>query len=413
MKEKNDHFHHTIKNKSLGFIDKSLSYLNAFILINKLKENSGLIKYIININISVNGKIIKEINQNIDKDGNIIVSKLKYFINEEDNKKLLNMLDNLCENSKINNDFLEEIIKIVLKDKVVEIILTDMCLNNNKSLLIEEFKNNKLKKITNDSYIKKEFLNINIESSVLKVIKETKNISENLFNLVGKEDKCIVLNLINIKLAEEKNKELLFKLFRNIEINNENMGYNKEVLEKYIEFLLNEEIKCDLNIIKNLYYRLEGKNLINLKKIFIKKYPAKKVMKVYKSEFKNEEYKNIAFLLSMIENLEDEVIYLKEIMEKEQKQSEFLSEKINNRLIKLNINEIVYILNFCKTKKKPLCLSINNIRNILSVLNNEMSLDIKKELVNLIEKDYYYQKNIPEIKIINEQYELRENLRYF
>ena len=411
MKEKKEHFHHTIKNKSLGFIDKSLSYLNAFILINKLKENNGLIKYIININISINGQMIKEINQNIDKDGNLIISKLKYSINEEYNKKLLNMLDNLYEDSKINNDFLEEIIKIVLKDKVVEIILTDMCLNNNKSLLIEEFKNNKLKKITNDSYIKKEFSNINIESSILKVIKETKNISENLFELVRKEDLSIVLNLINIKLEEEKNKELLLKLFKNIEINNQNVEYSNEVLEKYIEYLLNEEIKCDLNIIKNLYYKLAGKNLINLKKIFIKKYPPKKVMKVYKSELKNEEYKNITFLLSMIENLEDEVIYLKEIMEKEK--IEFLSEKINNRLINLDINEIVYILNICKEKKKPLYLSVNNIRNILSVLNNYICLDIKKELVNLIENDNYYQKTIPEIKLVNEQYELRENLRYF
>lgn len=408
---KNEHFHHTIKNKSLGFIDKSLSYLNTFILINKLKENSGLIKYIINIKISVNGKIIKEINQNIDKDGNLIISKLKYSINEEYNKKLLNMLDNLYEDSKINNDFLEEITKIVLKDKVVEIILTDICLNNNKSLLIEEFKNNKLKKITNDFYIKKEFSNINIESSVLKVIKETKNISENLFDFVRKEDQSIVLNLINIKLAEEKNKELLLKLFKNIEINNQNVEYSKEVLEKYIEYLLNEEIKCDLNIIKNLYYRLEGKNLINLKKIFIKKYQPKKLMKVYKSELKNEEYKNMAFLLSMIDNLEDETIYLKEIMENEK--SEFILEKINNRLINLDMNEIVYILNFCKRKKKPLYLSVNNIRNILNILNNDICLDTKKELVNLIESDNYYQKTIPEIKIINEQYELRENLRYF
>lgn len=412
MKGKNDYFCHTIQNKSLEFIDKSLSCFSAFVLVNKLKENEGLLKYSITISVSVNGKLIQKINQSRSKEGNLIFPQSKSFFNEEENKKIVHMLDNLYENSKINICFLEEIIKITLKDKLLEIILKDMCLNNNKSLLIEDFKKNKFKNRTNDSYIKTEFSNNGMYNLILKVVGENKTISEELLKLIKKEDQYKILNLIDIKLMEQKNKKLLLEMFEKLKIDKMVMDssiiYNKEIFDKYMELLLNEEIKYNLNLntIRNLTYRLSGKNEVNLKKIFEKKYSPKKIVKLCKSELKNEEYKNIGFLLSITNKLNNEVMYLREIINLTN--SYFNLEKINNRLININIKEIFYIIDYCKAKKVKLYLSLENLRKIL---NDDIDLDIKKEIVDLI--DVMNSKELIEVKIIIEQYELKENLKYF
>lgn len=412
MKEKNDYFCHTIQNKSLEFIDKSLSCFSAFVLVNKLKENEGLLKYSITISVSVNGKVVQKINQSRNKDGNLIFPQSKSFFNEEENKKIVNILDNLYENSKINVCFLEEIIKITLKDKLLEIILTDICLNNNKSLLIEDFRKNKFKNRTNDSYIKTEFSNNGMYNLILKVVEENKIISEELLKLIKKEDQYKILNLIDIKLMEQKNKKLLLEMFENLKIDKMIMDssiiYNKEIFDKYMELLLNEEIKYNLNLntIRNLTYRLSGKNEVNLKKIFEKKYSPKKIVKLSKSELKNDEYKNIGFLLSITNNLDNEVMYLKEIINIAN--SYFNLERINNRLININFKEINYIIDYCKEKKVKLYLSLGNFRKIL---NEDIDLDIKKEIIDLI--DVINSKELIEVKIIIEQYELKENLKYF
>ncbi len=368
------------ENKSLNFIDKKLSDFHANILIKK------------NINYEV---------------------CIELFVNE---KKIYNeifILEKLTEN--LDDMHIKSLMIILLNNRIFKIALLDMCMNNRDVGLLKQYDLSKEQK-----------------KEIIEVINQTETISLCVFNFIksinGFEDVYMIFESnsnIDINKIEE---ETLIKIFSNIDIedipkesykySNKNV-FNKKAFKFYLEKILEDkinkkitlkdiiELKNKLNLDKNYS---EDECFILIKKIFVKLYPYNNFTREYKKEIElehiQEEYGIIEDLLSLMENEVNEKEYLQKILKVVGLQINML--KVNQRLIDLNEKNINIILNHCKK---------NNLRVVLrekyfyKLLDGNIKLKQKKELIDLIFEDY--EENDPIIKKVMEEYQLKEQLKYF
>ncbi len=362
------------KNKSLNFIDKKLSDFHANILIKK------------NINYEV---------------------CIELFVNE---KKIYNenfILEKLTEN--LDNMHIKSLMIILLNNKIFKIALLDMCINNRDVGLLNPYN------LSNEQ--KKE---------IIEVINQTETISLCVFNFIksinGFKDVDMIFKKSELDI-DKISEETLIKIFSNIDIEDipkESYKYsNKKVFKFYLEKILEDKInkKITLKDIIELKNKLnldkdysEDECFILIKKIFVKLYPYNNFTREYKKEIKfkiiPDEYGIIVDLLSLIENEVNEKEYLQKILKVVGLQINML--KVNQRLIDLNEKNINIILNHCKK---------NNLRVVLrekyfyKLLEGNIKLKQKKELIDLIYEDY--EENDPIIKKVMEEYQLKEQLKYF
>lgn len=363
------------KNKSLNFIDKKLSDFHANILIKK------------NINYEV---------------------CIELFVNE---KKIYNeifILEKLTEN--LDDMYIKSLMIILLNNKIFKIVLLDMCINNRDVGLLKPYDLSKEQK-----------------KEIIEVINQTETISLCVFNFIksinGFKDVYMIFESnsnIDINKIEE---ETLIKIFSNINIEDipkESYKYsNKKVFKFYLEKILEDkinkkitlkdiiELKNKLNLDKNYS---EDECFILIKKIFVKLNPYNNFTINYKKEIKlehiQEEYGIIEDLLSLMENEVNEKEYLQKILKVVGLQINML--KVNQRLIDLNEKNINIILENCK--KKNLCVVLHK-KYFYKLLEGNIKLKQKKELIDLIYEDY--EENDPIIKKVMEEYQLKEQLKYF
>jgi len=363
------------ENKSLNFIDKKLSDFNANILIKK------------NINYEVCIEIV--VNQ-------------KRIYNE------IFILEKLTEN--LDDMHIKSLMVILLNNRIFKIFLLDMCINNRDVGLLNPYNLSKEQK-----------------KEIIDVLEQTETISLCLFNFIksinGFKDVYMIFESnsnIDINKIEE---ETLIKIFSNIDIEDipkESYKYsNKKVfkfyLEKILEGKINKkitlkdiiELKNKLNLDKNYS---EDECFILIKKIFVKLYAYNNFTREYKKEIElehiNEEYSIIEDLLSLMENEVNEKEYLQKILKVVGLQINKL--KVNQRLIDLNEKNINIILEHCK--KKNLCVVLHK-KYFYKLLEGSIKLKQKKELIDLIFEDY--EENDPIIKKVMEEYQLKEQLKYF
>lgn len=362
-----------IKNKSLEFINNKLVDYYADILITK------------NINYEI---------------------YISIFICEENIYNETFILESFNEKDISDMD-IRSLMIILLNNKITKIILLDMCINN-RDLVV----------------FKPEDLNRDQKKEIINIINEKRKISLSLFNLMNNmsefKNVYYILNLnLDIDNVEEKT---LIKMFSSLDIDDipceSEKTHNKKLFKLYLEKILENKVNklIKLKDLMNLNSKLNlDKNYIQdecyilIKKIFQKLYPFNNFEKLYKKEIVfnhiSEEYGIMFDLLSLIKNETNEVEYLKKILNVAGLSVNFL--KINQRLIELNKKNINIILEH--SKKNKLCVVLDE-KDFCKILRSNIKLKQKKELIDLIVPEH---KELSIVKEIMEQYNLKEELKYF